>query len=487
MNPAVETNRPVDTGRAARKDGSDAAPMGLTRELGAFVEAMISMPLPATCIEGASIGIADCIGVLIAGSDEPAPAIVRTLVAPTAEAEDYAPEIPSGRRLSSIDAALVNGVAAHVLDYDDVALSGHPSTVLAPAILAEGWAARSSGSDLLSAYVTGYEIWALLDELEPGQFHERGFHPTALLGAVAAAAACARLRRFDAATATHAVAIAASLASGLVANFGTMTKSLHAGRTAQAGVFAARLAARGYTGSLDVFEHRTGYMRAHSPSGEPDLSVRDHGLGRQWRLPGYGVHIKRYPTCYATHRSIDALLELVTRHEVRPAEVERIQVDTGETQMLMLRNHAPTTGLEAKFSMQFAMASALVARQVGLAQLTDAFVRRDAVVDAMRKVQCATTTERVIGWDQPFAPADRVRVVLRDGRELASEPIERPKGSWQRRMTAAELQEKFMDCASIGLDRPSAQRLFEQLTALGELASVRDLALIAAAPARRGA
>src|SRR3974390_2355467 len=182
---------------------------------------------------------------------------------------DGVPDIPSGRNLAAPDAALVNGVAAHVLDYDDVALAGHPSTVLVPAILAEGSSLDASGSDALAAYGAGYELWAQLAALEPGHFHERGFHPTAVMGALATAAACARLRRLDFEKTGHAIAIAASLASGLVANFGTMTKSLHAGRTAQSGVIAARLAGQGFTASLDALEHRTGFLRAHSPSGAP--------------------------------------------------------------------------------------------------------------------------------------------------------------------------------------------------------------------------
>src|SRR5207302_209363 len=172
---------------------------------------------------------------------EPAVQLTAALV-PTSLANDGAPEIPSGRNLSAGDAALVNGVAAHVLDYDDVAMDGHMSAVLTPAILAEGFALGSSGKEALAAYIAGYEIWALLKELEPGPLHERGFHPTAIWGTLSTAAACARLNRLGPTETSNAIAIAASLASGLVANFGTMTKSLHVGRSAQAGVLAARLA-----------------------------------------------------------------------------------------------------------------------------------------------------------------------------------------------------------------------------------------------------
>src|SRR5262245_11590911 len=229
----------------------------LAKQAADFIAALNPAMLPPRCTDAARMGIADCVGVMIAGANERAPRIVAKLVPPSTS-NDAAPEIPSGRNLAAPDAALVNGVAAHVLDYDDVALAGHPSTVLVPALLAEGWTLDSSGADVMSAYVAGYEIWALLQELEPGSLHERGFHPTAVLGSIATAAACARLHKLDAERTQNAIAIGASMASGLVANFGSMTKSLHAGRTAQNGVLAARLAAKGFTGSADALEHNAG-------------------------------------------------------------------------------------------------------------------------------------------------------------------------------------------------------------------------------------
>lgn len=449
---------------------------GLTRQTAEFASAISAAAVPRQCTDGARIGIADCVGVMIAGANEEAPRIVAGTV-PTSTSNDAAPEIPSGRNLSAPDAALVNGVAAHVLDYDDVALAGHPSTVLVPALLAEGWTLDSSGADILSAYVAGYEIWALLQELEPGSLHERGFHPTAVLGSIATAAACARLHGLDADKTQNAIAIGASMASGLVSNFGSMTKSFHAGRTAQNGVLAARLAAKGFTGSADALEHPVGFMRAHSASGSPNLEEKALGLGSKWRLPDSGICVKRYPICYATHRSIDAMIELARKHDLKADAVEEIRVRTGDAQRLMLRNTSPKTGLEAKFSMEFAMASALVARRVGLSELTDEFVRRPEVVSAMTKVKTTTTDERVPGWDQPFAPDDRVSVVLKSGQVIEHEPVTFAKGSWQRPLTREELKDKFMDCAVRRFDQKQAGTLFDQLWSLNELGSVRELKL----------
>ena len=289
----------------------------LTSDIARFVAAIEPGAVPARASFGARIGMLDCVGTMIAGADEEAVRLVAQIV-PTSTTNDGAPEIPGGRNLSAPDAALVNGVAAHVLDYDDVAIDGHPSAALTPAILAEGWTLGSSGEEALAAYVAGYEVWALLQELEPGALHERGFHPTAIWGTLSAAAACARLNHLNAGETTNAIAIAASLAAGTVANFGTMTKSLHAGRTAQSGVLAARLAKSGFTASPDVLEHKAGFMASHTASGNPAVTRGDWGLGSNWRLEQLGINIKRYPMCYATHRSIDAMLDLAEEHDLDP-------------------------------------------------------------------------------------------------------------------------------------------------------------------------
>lgn len=451
--------------------------LDLTHQTANFVARLKPADLPERCTEAARTGVIDCIGTMIAGASEQPVRIVSAMLAASTQNEG-APEIPSGRNLAASDAALVNGVAAHVLDYDDVALAGHPSAVLVPAILAEGWSVDAGGADALAAYVAGYELWGQVAALEPGNLHERGFHPTAVMGALATAAACARLRKLSPEKTAHAVAIAASLASGLVANFGTMTKSLHAGRAAQSGVLAARLADHGFTASLDVLEHRTGFLRAHSASGTPDIETGTIDIGKNWRLAELGVNVKRYPTCYATHRSIDAMLELVEKHELKAADVQEIRVHTGATQRLMLRNSNPKTGLEAKFSMEFAMAAALVAGRVGLAELTDEFVLRPEVGAVFAKVRCTTTDEKMPG-DPAFAPADQVSVVLASGKVLEHAPIVHAKGSWQKPLTREELKDKFLDCATRVFSRTRAEELFDQLWLLDKIGSIRNLPLTA--------
>ena len=449
----------------------------LTVDLGRFVAELSLGQIPAEGCVIARTGIADCFGVLIAGACDPEIALVdRELGGGTAPADAaFASLIPSGARRAIESAVLVNGVAAHVLDYDDVSLDGHPSAVLVPAILAQGEASGSSGAEMLTAYVAGFEVWAELLTREPTPLHRKGWHPSAVLGAVAAAAACAKLRRLDAAGAATAMAIAGSMSSGLVANFGTMTKSFQVARAAQSGAIAARLAQAGLTASLDALEHPSGLLAALSPHGEAELDRPFNAARKEWHIVADGLNIKRYPICYATHRSIDAALDLIERYDLRPDAVERIHVSTGSTQMRMLRNGRPQSGLEAKFSMQFAMASALVARKVGLAELTDRFVRRTEVQAIFPRVSLTATDETMDG--SAFAPADSVEISTKDGAIHKSGPVQHAKGSHQRPLSRDELFDKFSTCLEAGFPDANKARAFDKLMMFDRLNGAGDLAL----------
>jgi 2-methylcitrate dehydratase PrpD len=447
---------------------------GLTRDLGRFIADLDSRRIPAEAGAIARAGIADCFGVMVAGARDPEIALVDRELG-VAAGTALGSLVPSGARRSVESAALINGVAAHVLDYDDVALDGHPSAVLVPAILAQGEANGSSGAEMLTAYVAGFEVWAELLAREPTPLHRKGWHPSAVLGTIAAAAACAKLRGLDPRGAATAMAIAGSMASGLVANFGTMTKSFQVARAAQSGVIAARLAQAGLTASLDALEHPSGLLIALSPEGRAAID-RPFDVSRQeWHIVSEGLNIKRYPTCYATHRSIDAALGLVERYDLHPNAIARIQVSSGDTQFRMLRNAHPQTGLEAKFSMQFAMAAALVARRVGLTELTDGFVRRPDVQAIFPLVSFATTEARQPGSN--FAPADAVEITTTKGEILHSGPVEYAKGSHRNPLSRAELFGKFAECLGDEYRDAKKASAFEKLMLFDRLNGAGDLAL----------
>jgi len=310
---------------------------------------------------------------------------------------------------------------------------------------------------------------------EPTPLHRKGWHPTTVLGTIAAAAACAKLCGLDAMGTSTAMAIAASMASGLVANFGTMTKSFQVGRAAQSGVIAARLAKAGLTASLDALEHPAGLLAALSPDGKAELDRAFIAGQKEWHIVRHGLNIKRYPICYATHRSIDAVLDLIERYDLSPEQVERVHVSTGKTQSLMLRNSRPQTGLEAKFSMQFAMAAALVARRVGLSELTDGFVLQPEVQAIFPRVSITTTAATM--ESSAFALADAVEITTSGGETLKSGPVEFAKGSHQRPLSRDELWVKFTDC--LGLEFPDAKksRAFEKLMIFDRLNGAGDLVL----------
>ena len=251
----------------------------LTQSLGSFATRPINHPQKDAALEIAKTGFIDTIATMFAGSNEKVVEILSAhyeqFASPVAEAP-----VPFLQKMMPAQfAACISGTAAHALDFDDVALSGHPSTVLVPAILAEGYLQNITGLDALEAYLVGYEVWATLIAREPDQYHLKGWHPTGVLGTVGVAAAVSRIKKLDAKTASSALAIAASMASGLVSNFGSMTKPFHAGRAAANGIEAVRLAEMGLTAAPDVFEHPAGFLYAISPNNHANLKNEAAPMG----------------------------------------------------------------------------------------------------------------------------------------------------------------------------------------------------------------
>ena len=446
----------------------------LTSELGAFIERVQGAALPAPVVAVARQGYIDCIGVMLAGSREPVTAAVERVVAMDA-APGPASLYFSDKALAAPAAARINGTASHALDYDDVALKGsHPSAVLVPAILAEAQVLGARGSELIAAYVAGYEVWADLIHRDRGNYQRKGWHPTGVFGALGAAAACAVLRKLDAGRSAHALGIAASQASGVMSNLGSMVKPTHPGHSAACGILAARLAEAGVTAAKDSLEHEQGFLRAISPAADIDLERESPTASLSWQILEHGLAIKQYPVCYRAHRAIDAMLGLVRTASVNAADIGQIAVSFSKSHAVILKNHRPTTATEAKFSIEFALACAIVAQRVGLRDLTDEFVQREDIRQLMQRVTIEIDPVEEAGTSG-YAPHDSVRVTLRDGSVLESERVRHAFGDPRAPLSQEQLWRKFEDCVAwsgLGLD---AGALFATLGRLESCLSVSEL------------
>lgn len=440
--------------------GSQTVP--LTRGLGAFVAAPGFNAVPDDIQPALRNAFIDTLACVFSGREEP----VAQAALQVAQQRSSVPEaqvLLGGKRLAAPDAAFVNAVAGHALDFDDMALSGHPSVVLVPALLAAGEACGAPDATLLRAYLVGYEVWAELMGREPDSFHAKGWHPTGVMGTVAAAAAVAHLMGLSAAACSHALGIAASQAGGLMGNFGSMTKPLHAGWAASHGVEAARLAAAGVTASADILERPTGFLGAFSPQGNSDRGP--------WRPPTElrfrrnGLSIKKYPVCYAAHRVVDGMLALRRQHGFVPDQITAITATLSTVTARVLHSHRPSTGLEGKFSIEFACAMAACEGMLGVAQVTDAQVMRP---DVQRLIPLVATELVSPGCpiEPDFALHDRVQVHLQNGEQLDSGLIRFARGHVNFPLTDEDIRTKFMGCA-LGAGSTGAGELLAALERLG--------------------
>jgi len=454
----------------------------LTRLVGEFIARNSFERIPADAVALARHGFTDYAAVNILGRDTPIARLLKSMA--TVGRNGEARLSFTRERTASLSAALINGAAGHALDYDDIGIGAHPAhptVVLAPAILAEAEALELSGRAMLAAYITGYEVWGELAKRDRTPHHVKGWHPTATFGAIASAAAVANLRGLDAGRAAAAVAIAASQAGGIVANYGTMTKPFHAGRANHVGVLSARLAEAGMTAAPDALENAKGFLRAISPKGEVDLETPPT-LGKEWWILRHGPGFKLYPLCYGNHRAISGMLALREEHGFTGADIDAIELEMGPVQLVSLVNHDPKTGLEAKFSAEFAMAMVALTGRASLAELTDAFVLRRDVRDLMARVKLianpAADPESHDGQ-----PKDRLSVRLKNGTQL-DRKLDHPRGHPSRPITPAELWGKFSDCVQDALSPDAARRMFDSLQSLEKLVSVAALPVVEAAEVR---
>jgi 2-methylcitrate dehydratase PrpD len=436
--------------------------------LGAFVA---SAAPPDAARRAAADAWLDTIGVALAGVAEPASRIVRTTI--VTDSASACAILGTAVRASATMAALANGTAAHALDSDDTCFVSlaHPSAPLVPAALAAAELCGSSGRAALDAYVVGFEIEARLGRLMNPRHYERGWHCTSTLGTIGAAAAASRLLGLDATASGHALAIAASEASGLKENFGTMVKPLHAGLAARNGVHAALLARGGMTASLDALDGPQGFLHAFDSAGDGlDSAIAD--LDTRWEILDTGITVKLYPSCAGTHPTIDTILDLCRIHGFTGADVRHIEIDVDSVTPNVLIYARPATELEAKFSMPFCAGAAVVFGRIGL----DTFEPRtftDLELDRLMSEVTMRVDPALDDTGPPLTQA-RVRIELRDGRVLERD-ARGARGYPTQPASAEELRAKFLDCARRILSAAAAERALASITELEQVADIRAL------------
>ena len=452
-------------------------------QLSAYVATESFDKLPEATVRAARRAILDTLGVMLAGSVEVTAARVRGLIAHRHGA-DEATIVGTSLRGPVEDAALANGTAAHALDYDDVqpSLSGHPSAPILPAVLALAERQRVSGAKLLAAFVVGVEIEAKLGRaLNPGHY-ETGWHATSTLGVVGAAAASAKLLGLSAEGTARALAIAASMASGIKANFGTDCKPLHAGHAARCGVEAALLAEAGFTGNPRALEHGDGFGATYGAGSPPAWDLATAGLGAPHEVADPGIGVKRFPACASTHQALDATLALAEEHAIDAADVQAVECAVHYLAPHQLIYDRADTALQGKFSMPYCVAVALLDGTVGLAQFTDERVRRADAQTLMPKVRMVVHPEQTTRDCLPTRFSE-VTITLRDGRRLQRR-VGHAKGQPQNPLTDAQLTAKFRDSAARVLPAKRVEAVLAAVQSLETLADVGDLARLLRGDAR---
>src|SRR5436190_7367638 len=423
-------------------------------------------PIGAEARERAALAFADTIGVMLAGAREPAAQMAQAMAAEEGTAAGLCRVLGTAIRTGPQLAAFANGVAAHALDYDDMCFvsMAHPSCALVPAALAAGELTGAPGSRLLDAYVAGFEIECRLGMvMNPRHYHQRGWHCTSSIGTLGAAAAAARVLGLDAQRTRHALGIAASAACGLKENLGTMVKPLHAGLAARNGVMAARLAERGFTASPHALDGPQGYLAAMDSEGS-SLETATCDLGSRWEIVETGVSVKLYPSCAATHPPLDALLDLQHREGFTAADVVAVDVEVDSMTPRLLIHPSPATGLQAKFSMPFCAAAALVYGRLDIGTFDVSHIQNAQVQALLPRVRLRANT--AFDASAPLSQA-RVTVRLSDGRRFAQDA--HGARGYPGRLTGIELETKFSACA------PGAATAWLALRDLAGVTNVRDL------------
>lgn len=425
---------------------------GLTRYVSEFIVNTSYESIPQEVIALGKKSILDGFGLALAGSASSLAPLMKSYIVSLGLCSGKSSIIGTPLKVPTRFAAFANGSFIHADDYDDTQLAvakdrvygllTHPTVPVLPAAFALCEISGCSGKELLAAYNIGVEVECKIAEAISPRHYNDGFHTTGTIGVLGSAAACAKLRKLDAMKTAYTLGVAAAEAGGLRDNFGSMTKPFHAGHAAEGGVVAADLAALGWTAASDILEAEYGFFHAAGGGFDP-AAIMDR-LGKPWTLATPGVSIKPYPSGSLTHPAMGEMMRLIHQYEIKPAQVQRVDVGGNSRMVSTLLHHHPTTGLQAKFSMEFGVAILLLERRAGLGEYTDHVVKRADVQEMIQRVNFYVDPEAEQAGFNKMSSILKIR--LQDGRVLSGR-AESAKGSPSNPMSYDEVAEKFRGCA----------------------------------------
>ncbi|MEM2364318.1 MAG: MmgE/PrpD family protein [Candidatus Bathyarchaeia archaeon] len=441
--------------------------MDVTKRLAHFAADLKFEVLPREVVEQAKLCLLDWLGAALAGSLEPPSRIIASIVRDMGGREEST-VIGTDIKATSINASLANGVAGHAIELDDINEESivHPAAPVMPAALAIAERDDLGGKDLLTAIVVGYEVENRIGRaMNPS--HYQYWHATGTCGTFGAAAAAGRLLCLDGDGMARALGIAGTQAAGLIETFGTMSKPLNPGKAAMNGVIAALLAQRGFTAPSSILEAERGYFRAASREADPGKIVE--GLGEGYQI--METIFKRHASCGHTHAPLDAVLEIAERYGVKAEDVEEVRVGTYPIAAeLVGGNYVPKTPSEAKFSLPYCIAVALLYGRAGLGEFSPDKLADPRIRELSGKVK--------VHVDPEFAKvrlgSAKVELITKDGRAYSSR-VDVPKGYPKNPMNRVELEAKFESLASLALTREEVKDVMRAVGSLERMDSVREL------------
>jgi 2-methylcitrate dehydratase PrpD len=434
-----------------------------------FVLSLEAASLPPAVVEAASRSMTDWLGAAIRGATEPLAGALAAVIGATGGLPQ-ASVMGRPLRTSALLASLVNGAQSHALDFDDTHLPSivHGSAPVAPVVMALGEWRHASGAQALASFVAGFEVETRIGRILGRALADRGWHVTGVLGHFGAATAAGKLLGLDAGRLAQALGIAGTQAAGLEQSFGTMSKPLHPGKAAMNGLLAALLAREGFTGPTAVLDGPGGLGATFL--GITDLAAAVDDLGKRFEILENST--KFYAACHLTHATIDAARAIRARVAAAPDAVDAVRCRVHPLVLKVAANPAPRTGLEAKFSIGYCAATALVRGEAGEAEFVEESLRDPAVARVMSRVVAEADASLGIG-------AAQMTVRLADGRAV-EERVTAARGTPENPLTREEVEAKFRRLAAVVLPGERVARLVAALGGLADLPDMAELARLAA-------